>query len=284
MAIRYEDFETAMPKAKSFGHYYLGLCPFHDGHNPNGSMMVFEDGWFRCLGCNRNGRWQQLWNKLNGQNVVIRPEVGTTFKGPDTRAFDSLDDMAYQANRDLMKFDSFQWYLKLRGLEDRIDPCNLGYYKGWYTIPVYDRDGEFQTMVFRAASHVQEATGQRYWCPQKEAVMYVPDWYLLDSSDYIVVVYGILDALTLSSLRIPVVTTSFGKDSFKAEWLDQHRDFIHVLPDKGEELSAWRLKAKLGWRGKPIIRLNFPNGAKDANDYFQKGLREQLEIELRSIL
>lgn len=245
-------------------------------------MLVFKDGWFRCLGCGRNGNWVSLWNKLNGQPLHITPENRTAFAGPPIHDLESLEHVCYQAHADLIQFSSFQWYLEMRGLAGRIETNEIGYIKGWYTFPVRDRNGIFQTAVLRAAPHVQEVTGFRYWC-RSSPLPYVPDWHLYTTRSVLFVVYGILDALTLSELRFPVVTSTAGNNTFHAEWLDDFRHSIYIIPDKGEEEQALKLASQLGWRGN-VLRLEFPPDIKDANGFIERGREDDLKRQLLSVI
>lgn len=274
--ITYDSFKDVLQGMHEYSDYLLGLCPFHDDKSP--SLLVFKDGWWRCLGCNRWGGWTSLWNKLKGQNVIVHSERNVGWRGPNIEAYDSLENLSYQAHLDLMQFVQFQDYLQLRGLEGRIERNELGYYEGWYTIPVTDREGNFVTAVFRAAPHVQKVTGERYWA-HHAPIPYVPDWRLLDTSKVIFVVYGMLDALTLADLRLPVMTSTAGQGRFNPEWLNDYRKPIVIVPDEGEELSAIELQKHLGWRGR-AVRLHYPVGKKDPNGFFEAGRRDDLYKQL----
>ncbi len=273
--LRYEDFLSKIKDSKECGRYITGICPFHSDSSP--SLLVFRDGWFRCLGCNRNGNWKTLWNKLSGQNIIVRSERHTAWNAP--RINGDLAELTYQAHLDLVNFSTLQWYLQDRGLEGRIETNELGYMDGWYTIPVYS-DGNFVTTVFRAAPHIQEATKLRYWC-KHVPVPFIPDQHLVKTSDELYVVYGIFDALTLADLRFPVITSTSGKDTFNPEWLDSYRKRIYIVPDKGEEASAYSLAAHLGWRGK-VLQLEFPQGKKDCNGFYEIGKGDMLATQLRN--
>jgi len=192
MPVSYEDLQQKLQGVHSYGKYFTAYCPFHEDHSTP-SMMVFKDGWFRCLSanCNRNGSWNQLWNKLQGQPIQIKSETRTWFRSPVdmNNEFASQFDLCYQAHIDLEQFSNWQWYLEQRGLEDSIEIAEIGYHRGWYTIPVFDRDHNFVTAVYRAAPHVQEVTGIRYWC-QHKLTMYVLDWGLMREPKFIIVVLG----------------------------------------------------------------------------------------------
>jgi hypothetical protein len=276
MSITYEDIISRLEQVQEHGRYASSLCVFHSDSNP--SLLVFKDGWFRCLGCSKQGRWITLWNKINGQPVQVLSEKRTSFVGPPIRDLMNLEDVCYQAHADLIQFPSLAWYLEMRGLEGRIETNELGYIKGWYTFPVRDADGGFQTAVFRAAPHVQEVTGLRYWC-QSHPLPYVPDWFLYSRAKVLFVVFGIMDALTLSELRFPVVTSTSGNLTFQASWLESFRHPIYVIPDKGEDTVAIRLAGQLGWRGN-VLYLEYPTGIKDANGFLEYDRRDDLYSQL----
>lgn len=280
MTVTYQDLLGRLQRAHDYGKYISALCPFHeDKETP--SLLVFKDGWFRCLSasCCRHGTWNTLWNKLQGQPIQIHPEYRTIFGAPSgLHEYESLEELAYQAHIDLEQFPSWAWYLELRGLDDAIEIAELGYHRGWYTFPVWDKDHQFQTAVFRSAPHVQEATRIRYWCNHRP-VMYVPDWNLVKKARHIFVVFGMMDALTLNKLRYPVVTSTAGADTFQADWLNEFRVPIYILPDKGEERTAMELASKLGWRGQMDL-LDYPQGCKDPNDYLTHGQEKKLRAEL----
>lgn len=278
--LTYNDVIRELQGVHEYDRYAAARCPFHQDSSP--SLLVFKDGWFKCLGCGVHGHLTNLHNKIRGQYVAVHPERRTIFQAPR-----QLDDypteeyLCYQAHIDMMQFPNWQWYMEMRGLEDCIEIAEIGYHRGWVTIPVKDKDGNFITCVFRAAPHVQEVTGTKYWCNHAPA-MYVPDWRLLDKAKFIVVVYGIFDALTLNRLRFPVVTPTHGKTNFCPEWLDAYRKPIYIVPDLGEEKEAIKLASQLGWRGNTFF-LDYPKGCKDPNDYLVQGKEKLLQTQLTGI-
>lgn len=274
--IRYSDFLSRLKNSHDYGNYISGVCPFHADTSP--SLLVYKDGWFRCLGCNRNGNWTTLWNKLQGQSVIVRQETNTHWALPSTPPDMDMEELCYQANADLMSFESYQWYIKMRGLEGRIATQGLGYWRGWYTIPVYDETGKFETVVFRAAPHVALATNIKYYCKHKPT-MYAPSWSRLNKAKTIAVVYGMFDALTLADMNVPVVTATSGKAEFQAGWLNNYRVPVRIFPDLGEEKDAMKLARDLGWRG-GVIALPYPEGIKDPNGYLEKGRKKELLLRL----
>lgn len=270
----FDDFKNILEGVSVYEKYLIGKCVFHDDNKP--SLLVFKDGWFRCLGCNRAGTWQTLWNRANGQPVQVHTEIKTDWKGPDIDR--SSDEIAYQAHEDLLNFPSLGWYLNMRGLEGRIEQAMLGYWNGWYTIPVFSRSRDFLNVVYRAAPHIQQSQGLRYWY-QGTPYLYVPDWKLVNDHKYIVVTYGIFDALTLADMRIPAASPSNGKDSFKVEWLEELRRVTYIIPDQDEEETARKHAKGLGWRGN-VVYMDWTERCKDINDFVSKGKRKELEAQL----
>jgi hypothetical protein len=268
--ITFSDLQSACGEVHEFANYFTAVCPFHDDRSP--SLLVYKDGWFRCLGCQKQGTWKTLWNKLKGQPLQIMPERRSRWSLPGIPS-EGLEDACYQAHMDLIGFPSLGWYLEMRGLEDRIETNELGFWEGWYTVPVRDENGEFEGAVFRAAPHIQEATGLRYWSPQ-HPLMFVPDWSLYHRAKPLIVVFGVLDALAVSSLRFPVATSTGGLN-FDPAWLDDCRSTICIIPDKGEFAAARKLAAPLGWRAK-VVDLDYPEGVKDPAGYLETGRRSEL--------
>jgi hypothetical protein len=282
-SIAYEDF-LRFHGAEDKGKYIVMACPFHHDNSP--SLLVFKDGFFHCLGaeCARSGTWQTLWNKLKGQPIQITAEKRIHYRSPARMLEDDFggrEEGAYQSYLDLVRWPTFQWYLELRGLQDAIDIHEIGYHRGWYLFPVRDRDYKFENVIFRAAPHVQDAIDMRYWADGKPS-MFVPDWHLLDKCDYILIVFGILDALTLNKFRMPVVSPTHGH-LFDPNWLNPYRKPIYVMPDKGEERKALQLTANLGWRGQ-MVRLDWPLGMKDSNDFLKSGRQDELLSQLSQVI
>jgi len=268
---------SVLDNAQQYERYILARCPFHDDKNP--SLLCFADGWFRCLGCQRSGTWKTLWNKVHGQPVQVRPDVDVHWKGPNIQ--DQLaEEIAYQANDDLMRFGSLGWYLEMRGLEPMIERAYLGYWKGWYTIPIFDSQYNVKNVCYRSSPPVQEVQGTRYWY-RGTPYLYVPDWNLLrDKSNYVVVTYGMLDALTLALMGIPAASPSNGQESFDPAWMNEIRRPIYMLPDQDEERLAFQHAGQLGWRGN-VVLLDWQSGIKDPNDFLAHGKRQELESQLQ---
>lgn len=253
---------------KEYERYYSALCIFHSDKEP--SMLVYKDGWFRCLGCGRSGDLYVLDRKLRGwtpPSMAFTREA-TDWK-PPVKAKDPVK-FVFDAHDLLSKYtESLGWYLRIRQLESRIEGQRLGWYNGWYVIPTFSSDDSLTGYILRAGQHVQEATGARY-ITHSTSSLYVPDWYLYLTSSYLVVTFGILDALTLTALRIPAVSAVWGK-TIRIEDFEDVRKPVLFFPDAGEEKEAINYYRQLGWRGR-MVKVDWPDGCKDPNDLHMHGL------------
>jgi len=257
-----------LDRVKEYERYYSALCVFHPDKQP--SMLVYKDGWFRCLSCGRSGDLYMLDRKLRGWSPPSHDHGAEAVSGIAPGKFSDPVVFVDDAHKILSKYcESLGWYLRLRKLEGRIDGQKLGWHNGWYVIPTYSDEDALTGYVLRAGQHIQESTGARY-VSRSTASLYVPDWYLFRTGKFIVVTFGILDALTLTELRIPACSTMWGT-TMKLNDFDQVRKPVLFYPDQGEEIKATEYYRKLGWRGR-LVRMDWPDDCKDVNDLHMAGM------------
>lgn len=271
-----DTFMELIQHARRYDGYIAGLCPFHDDRKP--SLMVYEDDYFKCLGCGREGRHVTLYDALRSPTraKILRPGR-TRWRSPRLPTdLGEISDLVWRAHQRLVEKPSTQWYLEKRGVEGRIEPCALGWIDGWYTIPIFSSRHQVRGVILRAGEHVEKVTDERFVQPEgQRAMLYVPDWHILEGAKALAIVFGMFDALALSDIRIPVCTTTGGKSEFRPEWLDFWRGPIVIIPDEGEFSDASRLAGELGWRAK-ILRLPYPDDIKDPCGYLETGRRGEL--------
>jgi hypothetical protein len=270
MPTRFEDILPLLSQVHNYGKYVSAICPFHDDTKP--SLMVYKDGMFHCLGCGKTGNLKALERALRGWNpTTVRERMAWNPSSLPDDLYD-LEDIANQAHDMLCRYDdTLGWYLKERKVFSRIYPQHLGYWNGWYTIPIFGWENEFLGMVTRANRYIQKVTGRRFNMPRGQgSLLYIPDYSLVRDSDYLVCVYGMFDALALTELRVPVCTGTAGKGSLSPTMLDWCRKRIIIVPDKGEDDTARKLAGGLSWRSR-VLSLEYPEGTKDPADCLQKG-------------
>jgi hypothetical protein len=259
--------------------YVLTHCPFHDDSQM--SLLVFEDGWWNCLAECGSGRIERLYEELanpglvrrpNGVNKNIRPPILPTDR-------EEIEQLVWRAHDALRREDEFKWYLRQRGVEDRIDTAKLGWYNGWITVPVFSENQTLTGVYLRATPPQEKVTALRFTQPTgQRPMLYCPDWRLWKSSMSVAVVYGMMDALVLSSLRFPTVTTTGGSKSFDPGWLDNWRKKVVIIPDKeGDDKAASDLAAGLGWRA-TILRLPYDEQVSDPADYAKDSVQRKGEL------
>jgi len=254
-----------LPGAHRYEDYVSAQCPFHD--DQRNSLMVYADG-FRCLGCDKRGALGTLWRKAKLSNAVPERMVKAEYY-PHTSGW-SGDQIARMGYKFLRDNPAYQDYLEERGVLGGRVRFGLGYYESWYTIPVFNREQKTIDVVFRACPWIQEQTGMRFYqIPGQKPTLYVPYIREVEKADTIYVTFGLFDAITLTLLGFPAVSSTGGKGVFNPEWLDFHRGKIYIVPDKEEEQEARQLAARLDWRGR-VLLLSYPGGTKDPNDYLHK--------------
>ena len=271
------------PDARRMSRGYLLLtCPFHEDREP--SLLAFPDGWFRCKGsdCGRTGRLEVLYDALvspgatpNGRGEQAKSKPPHL---PLAKDIDEIERLVWDAHDTLLRNSSFGWYLQIRGVEDRVETAGLGWYENWITIPILTSDKQVRGVILRATKLTEKLTGLRFVQPiGQQPMLYCPDWALVNKQKgTLFVVFGMFDALALSSLRLPVVTTTGGSQTFNPAWLDEQRRGIVILPDaEGDDEPARKLAAALGWRGK-VLRLLYDEKTKDPAGYIEAGRREDL--------
>lgn len=283
--ITFEDVLKVIPQYKEYENYVSTTCPWHIDENP--SLLVFRDGFVRCLACGRTGSLRSLYDACKGQ-LQISPKIEVvdyntpTFRGNVKEQEQFVSD----SHSTLMRWDvSLGWYLHQRNLQDRIEPLLLGWHNGWIVIPIWDRQHKYLGMVWRSGPHIQRYSREngremRYWMPSKQPpLLYVPDWRLWDTFSTVFITFGMLDAVALNKLRLPVATPTTGKGGLQLSGMVGVRKRIVFLPDKGEEETARKYISHLGWRG-VLHSLNYPNGFKDPADYVENGREQDLYNEL----
>lgn len=244
--------------------YLSAKCIFHDDHTP--SLMVYPD-WYNCLSCGAKGKTAKLLDILDGKviqksHAPSKPHLWGKFE----QEMD-IGDLAYTAHQNLLRSPDNGYYLKQRGIASQIVPLQLGFLDGWYIFPVKDSSGNTKGLVARAGPVAQKFYNLRYVIPfGQKPMLYVPNWKQIEDEKYVIVVYGILDVITLSILGYPAVSGTIGHH-VPRELFDSIRKVIYICPDGdgADDKTTRQLISQLGWRGK-FLRLNYPDDAKDCND------------------
>jgi DNA primase len=280
MNLSLDDFDQI--KVSGGGKFILAKCLWHDDNNP--SMIVYHDGFFICKGCGEQGGWAKLYKRMHevAGTTPTKPLGGGRLLPRLPKTLAAQRKLAAEAHAALMGHRSLGWYVQQRHLDHMIAPLGLGWWEGWITIPVRDREGIMQGLVLRATPNIQRQYNMRFMTPPGQPPqMYVPNWKLLETEPCIFVCYGMFDAPSIAALGFAAATTTAGKDSFRPEWLDAYRKPVYIIGDVGEELAALRPADGLDWRHRRLT-LAYPKDVKDPNDFLMTFQEEKLYDQLNA--
>ena len=257
-----DEIADHLDRVHHHGHYISACCPFHEDRNP--SLLVFDDGWFKCLGCGEQGHNSRLYQKVS--NVIgVQQDGGWT---PPKLPYSIIDKREFVDKGHLFLRNNpfLHDYLYERGIGGMIDSCKLGWWNGWYIIPFFNSTNGLVGFTMRANKKLQKQIRRRYLVPPgQNSMLYVPDWKAVINSNYLIVTFGVIDAISLRTFGIPTASPSAGQLSSNLHWFDEIRKPIIFMPDKNEEESAWKIASQLGWRGHVLVP-NYTDRMKDPND------------------
>lgn len=110
-------------------------------------------------------------------------------------------------------------------------------------------------------------------------MLYVPDWKLYTESDKIYLVFGVLDAISLSIAGLAGCSPTAGNQHLDVTWFDDTIKPIILVADKKEEKAMYKHASRMDWRGKVLIP-DYRLDEKDCNDILVKrgpdGLRKAM--------
>jgi len=261
------DIAEYLDGARQYDGYVVSLCPFHQENRP--SFFVYPDKYY-CKSCGAWGYTENLYQKLS--KLPAKPKVQSErFYNPWTywiKRFGRLGLVLKSANQNIKRRPSI--YLRDRGITDEIQvKLKLGYLDDWYTFPCFGRHGKIVGGVARRGE--ENPSPSKYVTPKGQKntkLLYVPSWELIEQQRNIVLVYGIIDAISLYQCGVGAMSTLAGT-SVDYTIFDKFRKRILIIPDRKEEAFAYTLAGKLGWRGH-VMNVHWPDDCKDVNDVFCK--------------
>jgi len=252
--------------AVRYDRYICSLCPIHDDHRP--SFFVYEDGYY-CKSCGAKGKTINLLDDIRKKQGVFIQKKQIEFHSPWSRwfkVFGDLNNTIKRCHDNLIQHNKTA-YLRKRGIEiETIKKLKIGWMDDWITFPIYDIEHNLVGATARAGE-TNTTTSKYCNVPgMNPNLLYVPSWKMIEYKDKIFMVFGIIDAITLFQMGYASISTTTGKRTDPTA-LDNIRKQIFIIPDKGEEVEAALLSAKLSWRGK-AIKVGWPDGCKDVNDLY----------------
>lgn len=160
----------------------------------------------------------------SGEEVIVYPKLVDIFH---SNGWDNRD----------------YWYKRLIK-DETIDRFMLGYYDGWYTIPIY-QDGMFVNFQCRRD---EPEKAIRVWYRNTKPTLFNSE--ILRVTNSIVISEGLTDCLMLNQLGIPSVSQTGGAGYWNLSWYKYfiHQKSIYIVydNDKAGEEGSYRVANMLG--------------------------------------
>lgn len=249
-----------------YSNYFSTWCIWEEHQSP--ALLVFDDGRFNCLSCHKTGNLEYLERCIGRSGKIISQQYSKQHsKQPVvlpkwkrwSDSFGTLQGIADFAHRNLLAYSENQWYFKKRKIDQFIAQGYFGMLEQWAVFPVLDQYKKVVDIVVRNVRG--NSTAKYVLSPNQERKLYVPNWERVLKSDTVYITYGLIDAWAFESIGYPCVTGVTGKSLQSCLLKPLNKHWI-IVPDKGEEYEARKLKNELGWKGE-ILLINFPSGVKD---------------------
>jgi len=253
-----------MDGSHRYENYVSALCPFHDDSRP--SLLIYKDNYF-CASCGAYGKTDYLLSTLSKIPVMRKREAQKFYNPFSTwiKTYARLGLTLKVANQVIRQKPSK--YLQNRGIEHENQiRLSLGYLDNWYTIPIRDIKNRIIGAVARRGEN--NTASSKYIIPfrQDPNLLYVPSWNNIKKSNYLILTFGIFDAISLYLCGVPSASTTTGK-RINPVALNHIKKRIYIWGDLKEESDAHRLAANLGWRGS-VVSCQWPTNTKDVSDLF----------------
>lgn len=200
---------------------------------------------------------------LKDFNKVANP-VLKKHKMNDT-PYEKLVDVAWEKGKNNRAY----WYHRLLS-DDTIDRYRLGFYNGWYTVPLYE-DGIFLNFQIRRDEPKKHI---RYWYDNDDFSPVLINSEILKFVDYVYITEGTIDAILLNQLGYPAVAQTGGNFYWNPEWnflFQKVKDIIYVMDNDGAgTIHAKRVSNNLGLYRVRVVVLGEEKGF-DTVEFFRRG-------------
>lgn len=202
---------------------------------------------------------RQLLYNTNGGTPLVRETGGVPYV-----PYEKLIEMLWING----KKDRDYWYD--RTLTDTtIDRFRLGFFKGWFTIPLY-ADGRFINFQCRRDKPEKRI---RPWYKGAKTVLFNED--ILKFTDTVYITEGLVDAILLAQHDIPSVSKNNGAEYFDNGWFYKFLNVKNIYyiadNDKAGINGAKKVCAVLGKEKVKVFRFKDKSERYDTGDWFKEG-------------
>jgi hypothetical protein len=162
------------------------------------------------------------------------------------------------------------WYKRLL-TDSTIDSYKLGFYDGWYLIPIYDGN----LFVNFQCRRDEPERKMKLWYRDPDFIPILYNRNILKFVDTIYIVEGMVDCILLNQLGFPSVCSLNGAGYWNSAWIKYFTKTNKIYyvqdNDKAGEFASKKVAKMLGESRVKIVRYNdFPEKF-DSMDYFRLG-------------
>lgn len=207
------------------------------------------------------------------KDLIKHSPNGRLFREPE-----SDESIPYEELIDLFwkngKKNRSYWYHRLLS-DDYINRYRLGNFETWFTVPLYDLNGNFVNFQCRRDEPDRR---MKYWYKSNNNTKFKPVLFnapLLQFVDTIYIVEGLIDSIKLTQEGIPTISQSGGANYWNRDWYPLFNEirkiFIIADNDLVGKKGSIKIANELGVNRAKIFC--FDNGIDkfDTIDYFRSG-------------
>jgi hypothetical protein len=270
-SVDFTEIAENLDNPHQYGNYLVACCPFHDDSKP--SFMVYQDT-YKCLSCGAFGQTNKLLERLGKVVRTPNPYRGEPLGSPNPFS-------KWMKDKTLKKtlwvaWETINQNLGLgnyithdRGIDEKYRKLlGIGYIDDWYTIPMRDRNGIIIGAIARKGR--DNSSISKYVLPHgtNPNLLYIPNQTRIKNAPFLIVTFGILDAVVLAIMGYPAASTISGKHLSPVA-VASYRLPIFIIPDQHEEADGMISAQGLGWRGY-TLKIDWPERCKDVNEVWVK--------------
>lgn len=284
---------------------YVALCPFHQ--EKSGSLKFYQkDGvWlYKCFGCSLNGNSIQFiaeFDKIPIKEAIKKVEdalgdkwlekaelVDATFRPViEAKAYKTFPLSDWVAKEDALQNNrqALDWLMKERGITaETAKKLRFGFRKsvsssadsevtdgGWLAFPCIEGD-KILSIKYRSLV-------KKLFTKQAGMVTALFNTETIDMFDPVLLVEGELDAAVLEQAGFRSVSLASASSSPTPEMRDQMKRAAYIVLAGDQDEVGRAVMDKL-WRelGTGVYNLTWPNGTKDANQFFLETCKKDVSI------
>jgi|GEM_PF-5790238 len=263
-------FDTPLKRS---GRYYFTLCPFRKENTGSFSIRL-DKGTFKCWGCGKFGRLEDLPALLN-KSSVLHTYTHSIEEEVDENSDPIKDEVISAFVNVLWNSSTLLSQLKTRIPDERIiREYNLGYCpeKNRFTIPIYVGKDCYNIKLVSFTNRIKQLN----WARGKKGRVQLFGRDSLESSNRIIISAGEWDRLVLRCYDFPSITGTAGENTWLAEWNEEFRHkrvFVVYDQDATGRSAAIKVASNLFYYADEVRIVSFDidmGKGGDTSDYFLK--------------